>query len=94
MPLLMNFSATPVALSPNQMTPTAGRMKSRLPASKEIPRRSERIFPQPFVYAMRLQKLVAPTAKKRSHDPALPIYFSASPESCRGRRVLSEASAT
>ena len=49
MPLLMNFSATPVALRPNQMTPTAGRMKSRLPASKEIPRRSERIFPQPFV---------------------------------------------
>ena len=44
MPLLMNFSATPVALRPNQMTPTAGRMKGVIAVSF-IPMVTSLIFP-------------------------------------------------
>ena len=48
-PELKYFSATPVALRPSQTTLVAPRAKRQLAISREIPKNSLNILPQPLV---------------------------------------------
>lgn len=49
MPMLMNFSPLPMALSPKYSTPAAGMKNSTLPRAGLIPKKALRILPLPLM---------------------------------------------